>query len=224
MFEVVNDDFVLQIDDTFMTVAFVEKISLAGKPTSPFYTGRWGSVPVPASVAGKPFFIAMTALVTSGGNSARNVWRDGSNVRFLAETAAAAATCNLYFFVPQENIITSSRFGLQLFDGNAKLVYDALIKTLNVVPSHVVPSLLSKGRTLALLSRGLNYSANAIAGDGDSRPVSYEFTSTYALKTDGTVNAGAQGYIAPEYNGSYLGDNYVEIVAPPPLVIDVTGY
>lgn len=224
MFEVVNDDFVLQIDDTFMTVAFVEKVSLAGRPTSPFYTSRWGSVPVPASVTGKPFFIAMTAYVTSGTNSARNVWRDGSNVRFLIESDAAKANCDLYFFVPQETIASTSNFGLQLFNATGALVFDALIKTLNIVPSSAVPSLLSKGRKLALLSRGLNYSANAVAGTADSRPVSYEFTSTYGLKTDGTVLAGAQGYIAPEYNGSYLGDNYVEIVAPPPLVIDVTGY
>lgn len=224
MFEVVNDDFVLQVNDTFMTIAFVEKVSLAGRPTSPFYEGRWGSVPVPASVVGKPFFIAMTALVTSSGNSARNVWRDGSNIRYLLENVSAASICDLYFFVPQETIQSTSNIGLQLFNASGKLVYDALIKTLNIVPPSTVPSLLAKSRKMALLSRGLNYSANATPGDWESRPVSYEFTSTYALKTDGTVNAGALGYISPEYNGSYLGDNYVEIVAPPPLIVDVTNY
>lgn len=224
MFEVINDDFVLQIDDTFMTVAFVEKVSLAGRSTSPFYSSRWGRVAVPASVANKPFFVAMTALVSTSDISARNVWRDGSNVNYIIESVAATANCDLYFFVPQENIVSTSVLGLQLFDATGKLAYDALIKTLNIVPNTAVPNLLNKGRKMALLSRGLNYSANAIAGDSDSRPVSYEFTSTYGLKTNGTVVAGAQGYIAPEYNGSYLGDNYVEIVAPPPLVVDVTGY
>lgn len=224
MFEVVNDDFVLQIGSTFMTVAFVEKVSLAGRPTSPFYAGRWGSVPVPASVTGKPFFIAITALITSGTNAARNVWRDGNNIRFLVENTSVLSACSIYFFIPQETLPSTSNFGLQLFDAAGKLVYDALIKTLNIVPSSAVPNLLSRGRTLALLSRGLNYSANALPSYGDSQAISYEWTSTYALKTDGTVNAGSYGYISPQYNGSYLGNNYVDIVAPPPLAIDVTGY